>query len=50
MADCCKDCPCHYELTEEQKENYPVIGACGCTSLEETGRCWKADYEEIMEE
>ena len=45
MGDCCKDCPYHYELTEEQK-NQPYDGSCGCTSLENTGRCWKADQEE----
>lgn len=42
--DCCKDCPYHYELTEEQKKEYD--GHCGCESLESTGRCWKADMKE----
>lgn len=45
MNDICKDCSYHYELTEEQRKG-PYIGECGCTSLEETGRCWKADSEE----
>lgn len=45
MSDCCKDCPYHYELTEEQKSQ-PYDGSCGCTSIEDTGRCWKADCEE----
>lgn len=45
MSDCCKDCPCHYELTEEQKQQ-EYDGHCGCTSLESSGRCWKADVEE----
>lgn len=44
ISDCCKDCPYHYELTEEQKKNYD--GHCGCESLDSTGRCWKADHEE----
>lgn len=45
MSDCCKDCPFHYELTDEQK-NQSYDCSCGCTSLESTGRCWKADHEE----
>lgn len=42
MADCCKDCPYHYELTEEQLQG-EYQGDCGCESLESTGQCWMAD-------
>ena len=45
MSDCCKDCPYHYELTEEE-QNKEYDGHCGCESLESTGRCWKADMKE----
>lgn len=46
MYECCKDCPFHYELTEEQKKQ-PYDGSCGCEALESSGRCWKADYKEL---
>lgn len=44
MNDVCKKCPYHYELTEEQKENYD--GHCGCESIESTGMCYMAHDEE----
>lgn len=43
-SDCCNGCPYHYELTEEQEQNYD--GHCGCESIEKYGSCWKATQEE----
>lgn len=39
MSESCEECSMHYEMTEEQKENYD--GHCGCKSIEECGYCFK---------